>query len=683
MFFKLVSRNSKKNRKENGLFFASLLVSIVAFYIILSLSHQDVIRFLAEMESDAVDKLLRMIPLFYGVTLFILFFLIYFAGRFQLERRSHELGMYLMMGMGRFKLFLMLLFEDFRSSVISLVVGLPIAIFVSELVSLITARFVGLGIIGHHLSVSVSAIIWTIIGFLTIKFVSFIILSFKMAKKQIGDLLVPVPEASKKIKPDIIYICSFTLGVVFLVAAYAMAIKGISWTKIDYMGITLVMGVAGTILLFYGLRCIMGFMAGFAGKNKLLHTFTYRQLQENVIQRSTSLAISSLLILAGLCCFGSGVSIALYYGNSEQHVLDYTFRESNKETVDTVLKDNHLNDLFLDTFEMKVGYVYTEGDYDDVFNLENVMHEIEGHVQSDSRDTLLNNLEYATYPHIISLTDYNHLLKLSGEPLLQLGENEAAVYIDNEFITDEGRDIFNQVLETKPLADILGEGYKLTGDVQSVSLVTDRSITLSFALIIEDKDFLQLTNNVYDIYVNGVLAPSIIEDSSLMNAISKTNEKLNATDLYYESYLQNMGRQLFYVVAASYITIYLAIIFLIIANTVIGVQFLTGQQKTSKRYRTLIRLGATYEILCESAKKQINWYFGIPIIVAVISSLFGIRALLTGLLAYSDRPDIITMMIISVAMILFLCVIEWIYIWAVKKSSNSNILKLIVPDREE
>ena len=683
MFFKLVSRNSKKNRKENGLFFASLLVSIVAFYIILSLSHQDVIRFLAEMESDAVDKLLRMIPLFYGVTLFILFFLIYFAGRFQLERRSHELGMYLMMGMGRFKLFLMLLFEDFRSSVISLVVGLPIAIFVSELVSLITARFVGLGIIGHHLSVSVSAIIWTIIGFLTIKFVSFIILSFKMAKKQIGDLLVPVPEASKKIKPDIIYICSFTLGVVFLVAAYAMAIKGISWTKIDYMGITLVMGVAGTILLFYGLRCIMGFMAGFAGKNKLLHTFTYRQLQENVIQRSTSLAISSLLILAGLCCFGSGVSIALYYGNSEQHVLDYTFRESNKETVDTVLKDNHLNDLFLDTFEMKVGYVYTEGDYDDVFNLENVMHEIEGHVQSDSRDTLLNNLEYATYPHIISLTDYNHLLKLSGEPLLQLGENEAAVYIDNEFITDEGRDIFNQVLETKPLADILGEGYKLTGDVQSVSLVTDRSITLSFALIIEDKDFLQLTNNIYDIYVNGVLDPSIIEDSGLMNAISETNDKLNATDLYYESYLQNMGRQLFYVVAASYITIYLAIIFLIIANTVIGVQFLTGQQKTSKRYRTLIRLGATYEILCESAKKQINWYFGIPIIVAVISSLFGIRALLTGLLAYSDRPDIITMMIISVAMILFLCVIEWIYIWAVKKSSNSNILKLIVPDREE
>ena len=33
MFFKLAMRNSRRSRKENGLFFASLVVSIVAFYI--------------------------------------------------------------------------------------------------------------------------------------------------------------------------------------------------------------------------------------------------------------------------------------------------------------------------------------------------------------------------------------------------------------------------------------------------------------------------------------------------------------------------------------------------------------------------------------------------------------------------------------------------------------------------
>ena len=76
MFFKLVLRNGSRSRKENGLFFASLLVSIVAFYIILSLSHQDVMLFLKKMESDAVDKLLLVIPAFYGLTRCILFFLI-------------------------------------------------------------------------------------------------------------------------------------------------------------------------------------------------------------------------------------------------------------------------------------------------------------------------------------------------------------------------------------------------------------------------------------------------------------------------------------------------------------------------------------------------------------------------------------------------------------------------------
>ena len=53
MFFKLIRKNSKRSRKENGLFFSSLVISIVAFYIILSLSSQDVMVFLKKMESDA------------------------------------------------------------------------------------------------------------------------------------------------------------------------------------------------------------------------------------------------------------------------------------------------------------------------------------------------------------------------------------------------------------------------------------------------------------------------------------------------------------------------------------------------------------------------------------------------------------------------------------------------------
>jgi len=41
------------------------------------------------------------------------------------------------------------------------------------------------------------------------------------------------------------------------------------------------------------------------------------------------------------------------------------------------------------------------------------------------------------------------------------------------------------------------------------------------------------------------------------------------------------------------------------------------------------------------------------------------------------------MMIISVAMVLLLCVVEYIYMAVVKKSSNRYILTLMVPEREE
>ena len=205
MFFDLVRRNSRRSRKENGLFFVSLLVSIVSFYIILSLAEQDVMVFLRKMESDAVDKLMALIPAFYGVTLFILFFLVYFASKYQLERRSHELGVYLMLGMRRTKLFLLLMAEDLWSSVLSLALGLPAAVLVSELISLITARLVGIGILGHQSVFSLEAVGLTIAGFLLIKCLAFVLLSGKIAGKEIGGLLAPAPNGAKRQLPAGVY----------------------------------------------------------------------------------------------------------------------------------------------------------------------------------------------------------------------------------------------------------------------------------------------------------------------------------------------------------------------------------------------------------------------------------------------------------------------------------------------
>ena len=684
MFSELVKRNSRRSRRENGLFFASLLIAIIAFYIILSLSHQDVIVFLKTMESNAVNRLLTLVPALYIMTLCILFFLVYYANRFQLARRRHEFGVYLMLGMQRRTLFGMLLAEDLRSSVIALAIGLPAAVLISELISLVTARLVGLGIVGHSFALSLPAIGWTAAGFLAIKLLASLILSGKIVREEIGALLTETPEGTKRQRPAAVYAAALVLGAALLAGAYTFAIRGYAWSSLRYMAGTLALGVAGTLLLFYGLRVIIDRLARRGDRAGKLRVFNFRQVEETVIHRSGALAICSLLILAALCCFGAGVATARS-SRAETHTLDYTFPTDSKsaDAVRETLTAHGLGSAFSDIFEMRIGRVRTSTDYQNTVKFPALQRTIDAMPVSDERQQLQYLLEAASNPHLIALSGYNRLLDAAGLPELTLADNEAAVYCDSEVSSAENTALLDRLITDGATVTIDGAPFTLTGQVQSVSVVTDRSITMLFALIVPDAAFEHYTQGDYDVYLDGVLAPSMTESKSLMNAIADMNALLDPLGLKYESYLQNLGRELFYIVAASYLTIYLAIIFLVVANTVIGVQFLMGQQKAARRYRTLVRLGAEHDTLCRAAKAQINWYFGLPVGVAAVSSAFGVRALFTGMLTAQAQRGMTDLMITAGAMILLLCVVEWIYMAAVKRSSSKYLLTLMAPEREE
>jgi len=92
---------------------------------------------------------------------------------------------------------------------------------------------------------------------------------------------------------------------------------------------------------------------------------------------------------------------------------------------------------------------------------------------------------------VISLSGYNRLLSVAGKLTIELAEGEAAVYMDNEFVSPAKLEMLNQILALNPEVQIAGK-LRLTGTVQSTDLVTDSSITLSFALIVPDADL-----NVY------------------------------------------------------------------------------------------------------------------------------------------------------------------------------------------
>ncbi len=365
--------------------------------------------------------------------------------------------------MRRSKLFGMLLAEDCLISILAMFIGLPVAVVLSEIVSLVTAKLVGMGgIIGHQFSLSWSAIEWTMAGFLAIKLSALLILSRRISRQEIDALLSQSTNRTKKQMPSVIYGLAAICGSVMLAVAYYMAIQEIAWTKVSMMGLTLLLGIIGTMLLFYGIRALIALIVKKGKGNKQLHVFTFRQIQENVIHQSNSMAISSLLILAALCCFGAGVGIAGTNNLSSSHVIDYTFEDHTAEdssqvlpNIKAVLKENSLENQFSELFEMRVGRIRTTEDYDNAYSMNAVMDSLRSLPQSEDRDVLLNNLDYATYPYLICLSDYNRLLKLSGKPALQLGEKEAAVYIDTEFTTVSRTAMLNQVLAGQPKVELM------------------------------------------------------------------------------------------------------------------------------------------------------------------------------------------------------------------------------------
>ncbi|WP_373897298.1 FtsX-like permease family protein [Haloimpatiens sp. FM7315] len=679
MFFSLIKRNSKRNIKENGLLFVSLIVSIIAFYIILSLENQDVIRFLKTIESDAVRKLLLVTPVLYGVSLFILFFLVYFAGKYQVERRSHEFGMYLMLGMRQSKLFFMLLGEEIWNSVLTLIIGIPIAIFISEMISMITAKVVGLGIVGHKLSFSINAVFWTIAGYFIIRLLALLILSWKIAKKEIMKLLEESQNEKNKTCSTIFTLIKLVTGIILLGAAYKLAITGYAWTAMNNMAIAVVLGILGTFLLFNGIGILFETMLKKMKNKNGLEVFTFRQLQENVFLKSNSLAVSSLLVLMALCFFAYGISVSINSKSSGQHVLHYTF-EGEEGHIKSELSKLQIKDYMNEIFNVKAGILSDK--YENSFSYKELIQSIEKQQQSNNKDILLNNLQTFKYPYLINESGYNKILKLAGKSTLQLKNNEVVIFNGLEF--SNGAEVLKNALKEKVNIQIDGKKYEISQKLCYDDIVTDSAINLSYALIVPDDTFNKVIDkkNVNS-YWNAALKNDFIKKNGLMQSIMQVNALINKTDLNYESYLQNMGRELFYSVAGSYTTIYLGFIFLIIANTVIGVQFLMQQQKTGRRYNTLIRLGCKYKDLCKSARKQIKWYFSFPVVVAAIGSVFGVKALFSGIATSAMKLKINTLMMISIPVILVLCVVEFCYIIGVMKLSDKQIYKLMEIKRED
>ena len=692
MFFKQVRSNAAKSRKDNGLIFGSLVVAIITFYTLLSLGDQDVMLYLKTIESDAVQNLMLLIPIIYSISLFFVFFLVYFAYRYQLDNRKKEFGLYLMLGMKRRTLFSMLMTETLWNSLVSILLGLPCALLLTEAISLTTAKLVGLGILGHKISFSIPAILGTVIGFLAVQMISMLFLSSALCRKEPIELLhsdSPEKQSPLSTRKGWFF---FILGLLFLILAYIIGVTLLRDFKVNAMALILLLGGCGTFLFFRGLGGFIGQTIQRKSPQRAgLFTFAGRQIQENVLYQHKSLAISSLLLLMALTCISFGIGTASGRGTMESRTVDFSIKGSEQE-VGMVLDSEAYQSLLSTYYPMflsNMNKISSDGPTTlsesesgvQNFSWAEFLSALEGLPQSHLRDNMIENFSTRTQPHLISITSYNRLLQSNGKEPIQLGLNQVALYTS---MKDDGyfNSLLSDALKSHSFIDIDGQKYELLPTLYYDNVVADRLITLYCALIVSDEDYQRWASDSNEPYCwNVLMNPTMVNEHGLMQTIKRMDQNLAATGLNYESYLSGIGRNLFYTVAASYLTLYLGVLFMIIANTVIGLNYLMQQRSNKRRYLTLLTLGADVNNLCQSARSQIRLFFLLVLSVAVCSSTFAIWSMFTSFLRLPAGTSLSSIVIIAGVSAILFVVVEYIYIRIVQHTSNREIRALQITDR--
>lgn len=679
MFFKQVRRNAAKNRKGNGLFFGSLVIAIIAFYTLLSLGGQDVMRYLATVESDAVAKLMALLPVVYVVSLFFVLFLVYFACKYQADSRRREFGMYLMLGMKRSRLFAMLFCETLWSSAVSLLIGLPVALLLTEGISLATARIVGLGIIGHHFSFSLYGIFWTVWGFILVQLLSMMVICIGLGKEEPADLLRSGDAEKQTVSSGAKSTVLFAAGLGLLLTAYYLGITRMRTLSLYVLLAVVLCGILGTFLLYRGMGGFLGLYICRKSPDALgLQTFTARQVQENVLSQHKSLAVSSLLLLMALTCISYGISMGI--GRSaDSRSVDFSLF-GTEEQIDAVLEKEGIREMVEDAYPLYLSMIkreYFRGEERafDTSKLQEAIGTVEGF--GDMVENIIENLHIE---YVIAQSSYNRILKNLGKEEISLSGRQAAIYTSVAKDGDFGR-ILEKALDRNTSVGIDGTDYEILPTLYYDNVVADRAITLYMALIVPDELFAELARESKAYCRNVRLSDELVDELGLMQAVQKMDAQLADAGMRYDSYLGGIGRNLFYTVAASYLSIYLGVLFWLIANTVIGLKYLIGQRQTRHRYETLTMLGADIRTMCRSVKKQIEIYFSLVLSVALVSSAAAIFTMFTSFTKLPAGVSVSAVAMLSAAALTVFAVIEILYIGVVRRAADREICGIEITNR--
>ncbi len=631
MFYKLAFQNVKKSIRDYTIYFLTLTFGVCLFYAFNSLDSQAVMQKLTSDSRDIMDMLVNMLG---GISVFIsviLGFLIIYANRFLMKRRKKELGVYMTLGMRKFTISRILTIETLVIGIFSLAVGLIAGVFAAQGLSVLTAQMFEVRLDEFHFVFSNAALIKTLIYFGIIFLIVMLFNGITVSKFKLIDLL----NASKKnetlrVKSLWVSVVLFILSIACLATAYTVIIQvGLfAWNSTVLMCI--ILGIIGTFLFFLSLSGFL--LRAVKGCKSLyyngLNMFILRQINSKVTTTFISMTLICLMLFVTICVLSSGKGIADTSSATLKEVTPYDVTVYNFYDDESVEEGRDLRGYFVKMLEeagaldddivkeyASLEIYETDLQYRQLFKYYG--KELNGQV---SNEVYERQMEY--HPEVIPVSQFNEALKLQGKDPITLSGNQAAIVCNYA----ENMPAYEELIKNGGTITIFGEEYTLYPTLVEAAYYTTAAPSIAGSVIVPDETVKELLTPSRE-YVNVQLRGNVEENSRIFSERCNTIEPEQSN--YYTTsecitktlmYEQSKGMS----VVATYIAIYIGIIFLITSAAILALQQLSESSDNQERYRLLRKIGTDPKMINRSVFMQVFITFMLPLLLAIIHSIVGI-----------------------------------------------------------
>lgn len=636
MYFKLAFENVRKSFKIYRIYFLTMALAVSIFYSFNSIESQQAILDLSKSKESYIDLLINSMEIISIFVSFILGGLILYANNFLIKKRKKELGIYRTLGMSNFKISQVIVVETVIVGVLSLVVGLLIGLVLSQGLSAFASKLFEVDMSEYKFIISSNAIQKTIVYFGIIFLIVMIFNVITISRYKIIDLV----NANKKVenikfKNPIVYVLTFFISTYFLLTSYKLVLNLVPNEIINFIVLKIIgFGILGTFLFFYSLAGVFLYITK---KNKKiyfknLNIFIIKQLNSKINTNFLSISVICLMLFLTIVMLSAGIG----FKNASEKILidstpfDVSISLYGDEYVKTVKESlDAINFKFDDTEK----YVYFDI-YDSGVNLKNIINKkelINKYILSDEFDFYKIEL--------IKISDYNNIRKLKGENTASLKGNEVILTSNNRSILD----ILNKDFEKNKKISLYNKEYIIkNGEVVEESLKSSPYLNNIATLIVNDnvvQNAEPMSSNLNVQFTKNKERSEkkfrLLLDSFKEGKIDYNKAGFLNGDTKQEIYLNNKGA----VTIVLFIEMYLGIIFLISSMAILAIQQLSEASDSIERYKSIERLGANENMINKTIFIQTLIYFGLPISLAFIHSIVGIKVIYTFIESLYN-PDI-------------------------------------------